>query len=73
VPPNAFESKKEFANFAQKVNINAHSDKARITFMSDTGALDVKTDELTGLAEVALEGAGDALLKSGRKTIFSSK
>jgi hypothetical protein len=73
IPPNAFEAKKELANLVQAVNEQSRSERSRHTFLNKEGNLNAKNDQLAGLADTAINGAGEATLRSGRKVIFSSR
>lgn len=73
IPPNAFEAKKELAILIQAVNVRSNSEESRHAFLNKDGNLDVRAEQLAGMAEVAMEGAGGATLKAGKKVIYSSK
>lgn len=72
VPPNAFESKKEVAEFLQTATAQSHSDRSKHVYESQAGRIDPRAPLLAASAEVAMEGGGEATIRSGRKTVFTS-
>jgi hypothetical protein len=73
IPPNAFEANKALANLVQAVNEQSKSERSQHRFMNKEGNLDAKNEQLAGLADTAINGAGEATLRSGRKVLFSSR
>jgi hypothetical protein len=72
IPPNALKSQQTVAEFIKQASQNANSDYLEHKYRSKAGKLNPKAPIVAGSVDVALKGGGEAVVKSGKKVIFSS-
>jgi len=72
IPPNALNSKQKVADFIKEASQDAHSDLLKHRYESASGKLNPRAPILEGSVDVALQGGGEAIVKSGTNVIFSS-
>lgn len=72
IPPNALQSSQKVMDFIKEASRDAHSDTLQHRYKSETGKLNPNAPIIEGSVEVALQGGGEAVVKSGGRVIFSS-
>lgn len=72
IPPNALNSTQKVMEFIREASKDANSDLLKHQYENKAGRLNPRAPILEGSVDVALKGGGEALVKSGRKIIFSS-
>jgi hypothetical protein len=72
IPPNALQSSQKVMDFIREASRDAHSDTLQHRYKSNTGNLNPEAPIIAGSVDVALNGGGETVVKSGGKIIFSS-
>jgi hypothetical protein len=73
IPPNALRSEEKVAIFIKEASEDANNEILRHEYENRSGHLNPTADLLAGSEKVAAAGGGEAVMKSGRRTIFRSK
>lgn len=72
VPPNMLRAKEKIDELVRAASDEAHSEETMLRLKSDEGSLVADGDLVRAAVSTAAAGGGEILMKSGRKTIYSS-
>lgn len=72
-PPNGLKGFDKFKEFDRLAKQQTNSEKSDYTLKNSSGGVDPKGEFVEGALEYASEGAGQVVMKSGRKKIYSSR
>lgn len=72
IPPNALKSEETVAEFIKQASHQAHSDTLEHKYHNKNGKLNPRAPIISGSVNVALQGGGEAVVRSGKKVIFRS-
>jgi hypothetical protein len=72
VPPNMLRAKEKIDELVRAASDEAHSEETMLKLKNDQGGLVADGDLVRAAVSTAAAGGGEILMKSGRKTIYSS-
>jgi len=72
IPPNALKSEERINDFIRDASEHAKAQTITHEYSDPNGGLDPNGDLIEGSVEIATKGGGEATMKAGKTTVFSS-